>query len=359
VPFDLDSLAVTGTGAPVLDGVQTASSNGGAQYQFSNNGTLVMVPGTDEVADNPEWLFVGPDGTVAQAWSPDGFAYGSVLSPDGSRLVATVVGEDGQQNLWSWDRGRAAVTRITFSRLTDIAGVWMPDGRELIYSSSSDGPFRLYRVRADGSGEGEPLPNPIETAEFAQSISADGRWLLTRRHDAGGARSLWVRDLTGDDAARLVLEIEDTISQAALSPDAGWIAYTSNESGDWEVYALPFLAEGGEKVTVSVGGGGMPRWSEDGRRIYYRSEEGVSAVDLEVVDGRLRPGAPQPLFEGPYFGGPVGYEYGDAGLTNFDAGGDGATFVMQQVVGGAPAQTSAVVVFNWFDELKRLVPTRR
>ncbi len=357
-PFDIEGLTVTGPSAPVIEDVQTDSSGGGAQFHFADNGTLVVVPAVAQAGESLSWVFVDREGNVEQEWMPGGFSYGPALSPDGSRLVATVIGEEGEQNLWSWDRGRAAPTRITFSETTDIFAVWLPNGRELIYAADADGLFRLYRLRADGSGEGEPLPDPGEVNEFPLSISADGRWLLTGKN-SGAARSVWVRDLTGGDAPRLVLDIGDSTAQAELSPDAGWIAYTSNESGDWEVYAVPFLAEDGEKAALSVGGGGMAYWSDDGRSIYYRSQGGVMVVDLEIVDGRLRPGAPRSLFEGAFFGDVMGFPYEDTGLTNLDAAGDGETFVLQQAPGAGGSQASAVIVFNWFAELERLVPTGR
>jgi len=136
------------------------------------------------------------------------------------------------------------------------------------------------------------------------------------------------------------------------------VAYASNESGEWEVYVAPFLAKGGERVKVTAGGGGMPNWSGDGRRLFYRSRQGVMAVDMAVVDGRLRPGVPQPLVEGSFFGGLPGYEFGDAGLENFTAARDGKAFVLQQAYGGR-TQTNAVIVFNWFEELRRRVSVDR
>jgi len=360
VPFDLAGLTVTGTSVPVLGGVRASSGSGGAHYHFSDNGTLVYVPATgDDLGGDSSgnWAFVDRDGTLAQSWATGGFSYGPALSPDGTRLVATVSGDEGGQDLWSWDRGRAAATRITFEDGTEVYPVWVPGGRELIFSANPDGNFRLYRAHADGSGGREPLPDPHEGDEMPQSISADGRWLLTRTSGADGRRSLQVRDLSGSEAPRVVVTAEDSFHSAALSSDAAWIAYDSNESGEWEVYAMPFLAEDGNKVAVSVGGGGMPHWSRDGRNIFYRSVEGVMVVDMAIVDGGLRPGVPRTLFEGDFSGGVVGYPYGESGLTWFDAAADGETFVLRQQAAGA-SQTNAIIIFNWFEELKRLVPVR-
>ncbi len=360
VPFDLERLAVTGTGVPVLEGVRTSSGNGAAQYQFSDNGTLVYIPaaGDDLGGDSPgRWSFVDGDGTLEQSWAINGFSFGPALSPDGTRLVAAVNGDEGDWDLWSWDRGRAAATRITLEEGSEVYPVWLPGGRELIFSANPDGTYRLYRARADGSGGREPLPDPHEGDEMPQSMSADGRWLLTRTSGADGRRSLQVRDLGGSEAPRVVVTAEDSLHSGALSSDAAWIAYDSNESGDWEVYAMPFLAEDGNKVAVSVGGGGMPHWSSDGRRLFYRSVTGVMVVDMPIVDGRLQPGVPRTLFEGDFSGGVVGYPWDDSGLTWFDAAADGETFVLRQQATGA-SQTNAIIIFNWFEELKRLVPVR-
>jgi serine/threonine-protein kinase len=361
VPFDLAGLTVTGPSVPVLEGVRANSSNGAAQYHFSDNGTLVYVPaaGDDLGGDSSgSWSFVDRDGTLEQSWATGGFSYGPALSPDGTRLVATVAGDEDQPDLWSWDRGRAAATRITFEEGTEVYPVWVPGGRELIFSANPDGTtMRLYRAHADGSGGREPLPDPHEGDEMPQSISADGRWLLTRTQGADDPRSLQVRDLGGSEAPRVVVTAQDSIHSAALSSDAAWIAYDSNESGDWEVYAVPFLAEDGNKVAVSVGGGGMPHWSSDGRSIFYRSLEGVMVVDMAIVDGRLQPAVPRTLFEGDFSGGVVGFPWAESGLSWFDAAADGETFVLRQETVGA-SQTNAIIVFNWFEELKRLAPVR-
>jgi eukaryotic-like serine/threonine-protein kinase len=156
----------------------------------------------------------------------------------------------------------------------------------------------------------------------------------------------------------VVVQSQGPINGGDLSQDARWVAYASNESGEWEVYVTPFLAKGGGRVKVTAGGGGMPHWSGDGRRLVYRSRQGAMAVDMAVVDGRLRPGVPRPLFEGSFYGGLTGYEYGNAGLENFTASRDGKTFVLQQTYDGS-TQQDAVIVFNWFQELQRLAPVNR
>jgi serine/threonine-protein kinase len=358
VPFDIERLEVTGTSVPILENLQT-DRHGGAQYDFSDDGTLVYLrAGDDATAPSRSWAFVARDGSIAQEWPTSGFSWGSALSPKGDRLAATVNDDAGTGlgDLWIWERERAAPRRITFDEANDIHPTWLPGGKELIYASNDDGTYRLYRVRADGSGGREPLPDPYESeSEVPQAISSDGRWLLTKTL---GPRELRVRDLTGEEAPRLIGNTAGFVSEADLSPDAGWVAYTSDESGDWEVYAVPFLAGNAEKVTVSVGGGGMPSWSDDGRSIYYRSAEGVMVVDLEIVDGELRPGDPRALFEGDFDGTVVGFPFRGHGLLSFDAAGDGETFVLSRSDAGA-RQTTATIVFNWFEELERLVPTGR
>jgi serine/threonine-protein kinase len=359
VPFDIERLEVTGTSIPILEGLRTSPSNGGAQYDFSDDGTLVYLrAGDDAIAPSNSWAFVARDGSIAQEWPTGGYSWGSALSPKGDRLAATVNDDAGTGvgDLWIWERERAAPRRITFDEGNDIHPTWLPDGKGLIYASRDEGPWRLYRVPADGSGGREPLPDPYDSeSEVPQAISSDGRWLLTKTL---GQRALRVRDLTGEEAPRLIGKTAGFVNDADLSPDAGWVAYTSDETGDWEVYAVPFLAEDGEKVAVSVGGGGMPSWSDDGRSIYYRSAEGVKVVDLEIVDRELRPRPPRALFEGDFAGTVVGLPFRGHGLLSFDAAGDGEIFVLSRSDAGT-RQTTATIVFNWFEELERLVPTGR
>ena len=137
-----------------------------------------------------------------------------------------------------------------------------------------------------------------------------------------------------------------------FSPDGHWLAYVSDESGRDQVYVQPYPGPGGRTV-ISIDGGTEPMWSPDGRELFYRDGAAMMAVTIET-DPPLTVGTPQRLFEGPYVVSPH--------VPVYDVASDGKRFLM--VKQGAATDDTAVqaaqiiLVQNWHQELKRLVPTR-
>ena len=132
---------------------------------------------------------------------------------------------------------------------------------------------------------------------------------------------------------------------AKFSPDGDWVAYQSDRSGQMEVWVQPYRGEGAA-VQVSTGGGVQPRWSLDGRELFFRRESAVVAVPIDTT-GSLTIGEPQVLWQNDRWTPPYTY----------DVAADGETFIVALTTGDAePAKP--IIVQNWFEELKRLVPVR-
>ena len=134
--------------------------------------------------------------------------------------------------------------------------------------------------------------------------------------------------------------------QGALAPDDRWLAYTSNEAGRHEVFVVPF-PDASFKRQISTDGGAEPRWSGNGRELFYRNGNRVMAVAIET-EPELNPGNPELLFEGPFGRGGFG--------TNYDVTADGDRFLMIRQEEGRE-QGELQIVLNWFEELERLAPT--
>ena len=187
--------------------------------------------------------------------------------------------------------------------------------------------------------------------------SRDGRWLLYTVLDPETGRDVWALPLEGDRQPRAILQSRFTESTPTLSADGRWLAYLSNESGNFEVYATSF-PEPGRTVQISVDvvgdrqnipGGVDPLWLPQGDRIVYLSFAGESRTLFEVditTEPELRAGRPRPIrdvFYSDYIG------------RNYDVTPDGKRFVM--VVGGPSSQAETIhVVVNWFEVLKERVP---
>ena len=156
--------------------------------------------------------------------------------------------------------------------------------------------------------------------------------------------------LEGERKPEMLLQTPFSEHTGMLSPDDRWLAYVSNESGREEIYVSAFPGPGG-KLKISTQGGTEPMWSRDSRELFYRNGEKMMAVAISR-EPELAPGKPTLLFEG-------GYETGlsDDGLpgSNYDVTPDGRFVMIRTEESPAPRQIN--IVLNWFEELKRLVPT--
>ncbi len=247
-------------------------------------------------------VWLGLDGSEAPIDVKPSSYYQVALSPDGRRAV---VGDSAPPNttLRVVDLERKSISNLTFEG-TASDPVWSPDGTRIAYASSPDGkrlPKLVWR-RADGSTAAETLLD-VQTS-LPMSFSPDGKLLAFERREASQSLGrIWLLPMDGSGKAHPFAANEATSIDGAISPDGRWIAYTSFESGAFEVYLRPFPTGDG-KWQVSTGGGGEPHWSRDGRAVYFRSAGSIFRVDVDLFAG-VRLGEPQRL--GPsIFGGTVG-----------------------------------------------------
>ncbi len=160
------------------------------------------------------------------------------------------------------------------------------------------------------------------------------------------ATDLHVLSIEGERVSQPLLYDQFTEQTAAISPSGRWIAYESNESGRNEIYVRPFPKVGEGKWQISSGGGEDPVWAPQGQELFYRSSQALMVVGIET-EPTFTPGRPAVLFTGDYQSTFYNRQY-DVTL-------DGQRFLMIKAVEGNTAQIN--VVLNWFEELKRLVPT--
>jgi serine/threonine-protein kinase len=361
VPFDLDTLEVVGSTAPVAEGIADDPGSGGAQFDISTNGILVHRRGTTGPGQYPA-VWLDRDGETSTLLPEPRTYVEARLSPDGRRVAMTELNNDNW-DVWVYDLVRGTRTRLTFSDGIEGPAVWSPDSAELIYSSDADGSDDLWRKPADGSGEAVQLTHD-DVQIFVSDWSADGRYVIALR---GGARDEAVGWAGGADIGYLDLEEGDgqlvpflatefQESEAAFSPDGRWVSYQSNESGRTEVYVRPFPPAGG-RWQISDEGGAYSRWSHDGGELYYRTDEGIMVVT--ITDGAsFSASRPRLLASGNFMGGMTGVSVAGTTFADYDVAPDGR-FVMFPGAGEeAPNIQLARVVVNWFDELRRLVPRR-
>jgi serine/threonine-protein kinase len=329
-PFDAEGLKVTGPAVPLIEGVTWDEWFGSADYALSSTGTMIYLTGGMQTAFRLVSVDMAgkaePLGTQVR-----GFEDLSV-SPDGKRIVTTIV-ENGGADLWTYDRERDALTRLTQSG--DCGDpLWSPDGSRIFYTN----PASLYAMTADGSSP----PQSFNSEQWAEpdSFSPGGEELLysTISPETDDA-ALWLQPIKAGAQRKQLFPGVARVFDARVSPDGRWIAYVSAQSGPPQVYVQAFPASG-ERVQVSTDGGREPVWAPSGSELYYRSAMKFMAVDVKLKPA-LAIGKSRLLFEG------------DFELTHHDYGllPDGRHFIMIQPVGKKPPAELHVVV-NWSEELK-------
>ena len=255
--------------APVLQGVRTVP--GRADMQLGADGTLLYVEGSATVAGTPaEAVWVTRDGAatpVQAGWSfiPSSNP-GIAFSPDGRRLALSVRA-NGAEDIWVKELGGGPMTRLTFAR-TNIRPEWTADGRSIMYLSREGSGSEELRIRAaDGTG-GERTLLHVQRRVFEVLRTQDTTRLIVR-FSAQPSRDIFLFE-RGDTVPRPLLAESYHEDEPALSPDGRWLAYSSNESGRYEIYVRPFPAVDQGRWQVSREGGTEPRWSRSGRELFYR-----------------------------------------------------------------------------------------
>ena len=341
VPFDEAGLEVTGAPVQVLEGVSTSPTSGPAQFSLTRDGSLIYAPGEPTGTDY-RVVWVDRTGRATPLIDAPRAYYHARLSPDGRSLAVSV--NHANTSLWVYDTTRGALTRLV-SGFNNWYPIWTPDGEQVTFRSDPEGPSDIFWTAADGSGQPERLSDS-EFVQIPESWSPDGQTLAFRELSPETGYDIWMLSLDGERAARPFLQSSSNESHAAFSPNGRWIAYTSDESGRQEVYVRSF-PEPGAKRQVSTEGGFDPLWNPNGRELFYRREGQMIAVETKA-EGELVLGTPRLLFES------------DSHMpqeSSYDVSADGERFVMIDRGESVPPPRELVLVQNFAEEVKRLVPT--
>ena len=351
VAFDLATREPRGTPMPVLSRVVTTREGALDMTVADGTGTLVYVElaGAAAAPGARSMVWVDRQGQEeAIAAPPRTYTYPRI-SPDGTRLV--VAAADQEADLWSWDFARQALTRLTFTPTFDSYVEWMPDGRRVVFRCDGTGDSGMCIQSADGTGAVERLiPGPGIGAP--SGVSPDGRQLLFTAATETTKMDLIMMAVDGTRAVRPLIKTQFNEGNGVVSPDGRWLVYQGDDTGRWEVYARPWPNVDTGKWQVSTGGGTRPLWGPGGRELFYVSADGALMRVAVENDAKWAASAATRLLDGPFVIG------GSPGRT-FDISRDGRRFLMIREGGTGRDATppQLVVVKNWFEELKRLVPT--
>ena len=342
-PFDLERSEMTGTPVPIVEGIMYSVS-GAAQFSFSDLGSLVYISGGLFGDSLSSLAWVDRKGTAQPLAAPPRFYTFPRLSPDGQKIAVKITA--AKSDIWVYDLTRQTLTRLT-SEVNHDWPIWTPDGKRVTFTSNRGGHLNIFWKLADGSGAEERLTTS-ENQQSPRSWSPDGQTLVFTETSPATGDDIWVLRPEGDRKPHPFLQTSFREGHCRLSPDGRWLAYMSDESGQYEIYVQPFPGPGG-RSQISTEGGTEPVWNRNGRELFYRHGDKMTAVDI-TTQPTLTIGKPHVLFEKA--------EYVRVSDTpNYDVSLDGQHFLMVQ----ASEQQSAWqlnVVLNWFEELKRRVPEK-
>jgi serine/threonine-protein kinase len=340
--FDLDKLALTGAGVPVLEGVPV--TNGAARLSASQTGLLVYEQGV--AANDVEPVRVSRQGTespIDTAWHGPFNSF--AVSPDGRRVAVGVGLDAGKLDIWIKQLDQGPFTRLTFGG-ANRRPAWSPDGRTVAFIHDTGATSVVYQRPVDGSTSQRLLAR-LDRQVQEVAWSPDGRWLVLRTDNgAAGAGDIVGVRTSGDTTPFPLVADQFTELHPTISPDGRWIAYTSDESGTQEVYVRAFPGTAAGRWQVSNGGGFQPRWSSDGRELYFGSGDRLIAAQIRRTPGfevtQLEPvlnaaGFPTDLFHQSY---------------DVLPGGKGLLFPRPWRTGPSAATPTVVEVENWLADVE-------
>jgi len=340
-PFDSRRLRITGSAVPMVEGILRIPVISGAQYDFSSTGSLVYIPAV-QVAEQLVW--VSRNGAEQVLPAPAHAYVYPRISPDGRRVAVSIAEVDLQ--LWIYDLTRDTLTKLAFGGDQNYTSAWTPDGKRLALMSNKEGPLNIFWQSADGSGQPERLATN-ENTSIPRSFSPDGQLLTYASVNPTTGYDIWVLRIS-DRQAKPFLITPSNESVPSFSPDGHWLAYISDESGRYEVYVQPYPGPGA-KYQISNEGGTEPLWNPNGKELFYRSGEKMMAVDVSSQPN-FSVGKAKILFRGTYLRTPFTYP-------QYDVSPDGQRFLMIKPTEQSSSLNQIVIVQNWFEELKRRVPT--
>ena len=339
--FDAEKLAVFGEPIPIITGAK--NNPGSRRFSVSENGTLVW-----QGQWQRDYQLVWYDREGKQTGAIDApmevnVGQSPMLSPDGKRLVVRRVmsSAGADSNLWVVDLEKGTGLRITstFSQMP----VWSPDGSRIAYNAGNS----IAVKAANGTGDAEIL---LPRTAFTAAWSPDSRFIIFMERGVKTRMDLWALPMFGDKKEYQLSNSPFDEQNPQLSPDGHWLAYSSDEAGNYEIYVQSFSADGklgADKRIVSTAGGKLPLWRRDGSELFFVAADGqMMASSVKTGGTEFQFAAPKPLFKTRTLSleGAIFREY--------DVSPDGQRFLIGTLI-GEPTAPPPTVIMNWTALMKK------
>ena len=304
----------------------TVSANGLVAYETPGSGGRSRLIWVDRQGNQTGTLGDAVNGTI-----------GSVaIAPDQKRVAIDIEDRPGRGDIWIYEIGRPAPSRLTFDEAWDRDPFWSPDSQTIYFRSNRSGRFDLYRTAADRTAPEERLSED-DIDKQPTGVSPDGKSLLYATRGSESRNDIWALPLQPRAAPFPLLQNPYPENGGVSSPDGKWMTYIANDQGHVEVYAT-LLSGRASRQQISTGGGGMPiRWRRDGKELFYPILGGqLASVETDLSNGSLKSGRPVKMFD-------------RADMRAFDVSADGQRFL---VVDSGSGRT-VTLLQNWNPTLKR------
>jgi len=338
--FDLHDYSVAGEPHILSDAVQYFPQTNFAVFDAAGK-TLVTQTRAGKGANKSQLTWFDRHGKQLGLVGPPELVSNPKISPDGKRVAVDQIDTDGRHvNIWIHDLNSDAASRLGFGPWLEQVTVWSPDSKQVIYTANEKLFFSIYRKNADGSGSAESLVDLGTPQQGPWDWSRDGKNVLARKD-----RELWYVTLP-DRQARPLLQSPSLVRNAQFSPDGKFVAYSSSETGNWEVYVSPFPGFG-SKWQVSRGGGEEPRWRGDGKELFYLGPDSrLMAVDVKNSSG-FEVGPPVALF-------PIHLRQPLSAMDffSYDVTADGQKFLVNTKVDSSTSAPLSIIL-NWSSEIEK------
>jgi len=338
--FDAGKLALTGEPIPIITGAKNPPGN--RRFSVSDNGVLIW-QGLWQRDYQLVW-FDRSGKQIGQIDAPMKVSVGQspMLSPDGKhvavRRTLSTLGRDS--NIWVVDLEKGTALRITstFSQMP----VWSPDGSRILYNNGDN----IVVKAANGSGDAETV---LARTVFPAAWSPDGRFIIFMQRGVKTRMDLWAQPMFGDKKDYVLSNSPFDEQNPQLSPNGRWLAYSSDESGNYQIYVQAFSADGklaADKKVISTTGGASPVWRRDGSELFFIGADGqMMAASVKTEGAEFEFAAPKPLFKTRTMSleGGIYHEY--------DVSPDGQRFLIGTLIGDTKAPPT--VIANWTGLLKK------
>jgi Tol biopolymer transport system component len=344
--FDADTLELIGDAFPVAEQTIQNPITGRAMFSVSENGVLVLRAGG---FINNQLIWFDRSGKLLGALTPPGSYNAPALSHDEKKIaVSRVDPQTGTAaDIWLIDLERGTQIRLTTDAASDSFPSWSPNGDRITFISTRSGATSIYQKPSNGVSPEEPLVTSAEL-KYNPQWSPDGQSIIYSQLNPKTNGDLYLLSLSGEKKSTSLLQTNFVEGHARFSPNGRWIAYISNETGQFEVYVESFPATGA-KLAISIRGGSQPQWRADGRELYYYApDRKLMAVDVNGDGPTFKVGEARPLFEIRV----NAIDQSFPGNGYYTPTHDGKRFLVSSAP-EAPARQQINVIVNWTADLKK------